>query len=101
MNNYILDNDRNPVREPDIIKWGRWYETAGRHVAKDKIGDVMVSTVFLGIDHSYNGGTPVLYETMIFGGKHDQFQDRYTNQIAALAGHDQAVAKVRETLKVK
>lgn len=30
-----------------------------------------VSTVFLSMDHNYGEGDPVLWETMVFGGKHD------------------------------
>ena len=42
-------------------------------------------------------GEPILWETMIFGGEHDQYQERYTNRHAALAGHDRAVAMVRDS----
>lgn len=49
-----------------------------RHVAKSTIGNADVSTVFLVIDHAFfSAEAPVLYETMIFGGVHDQWQDRY------------------------
>lgn len=95
MKNYILDEFGNPVEEPDIVKWAEWSRKADRHVAKDQIDDVRVSTVFLGSDHSFGGGRPMLYETMIFGGENDGFQERYSNAVAALAGHDQAVASVR------
>ena len=91
--------DGEPVPEPDVMKWGQWYENAAnRIVAKTKIGDAEVSTVFLGLDHSFGEGEPVLWETMIFGGVHDQYQDRYTSKEAALAGHEVAVALVRKTL---
>ena len=33
---------------------------------------------------------------MIFGGPHDEYQWRYPNREAALAGHDQAVALARD-----
>ena len=94
--NYILDKTGNPVAEPDIIKWAQWFETAKRHVADDRIDQVRISTIFLGIDHSFGEGEPVLFETMIFGGEHDQYTERYCNKAAALAGHDQAVALVKD-----
>lgn len=49
-------------------------------------GDVTVSTVFLGLDHGYNGQV-LLFETMIFGGEHDGYQERYTTWEEAVSGH--------------
>ena len=54
---------------------------------KDIIGDSTVSTVFLWIDHNFSGGQPVLFETMIFGGKYDGEQFRYQNYENAASGH--------------
>jgi hypothetical protein len=65
-----------------------------RRVALDVVGDARVSTVFLALDHSFGGGTPLLWETMIFGGKHDQFQERYSSEAQARAGHRRAVEMV-------
>ncbi len=66
-------------------------------VAMTELGQVMVSTVFLVLNHNYAGtGPPVLYETMIFGGPHDERQWRYATREAALAGHDQAVSLARD-----
>jgi hypothetical protein len=47
--------------------------------------------VFLGTDHSFGDGPPLLWETMIFGGKHDEFQERYSNLADAKAGHKRAL----------
>ena len=89
--NYILEG-HNPVGVDDIITWGKWFETADRHVAKTAINDeINVSTVFLGLDHSFGGGPPLLFETMIFGGEHDQYQDRYETWAQAEIGHEKAV----------
>lgn len=35
--------------------------------------------------------TPVLWETMIFGGINDQYQERYTSYEDALEGHQNAI----------
>jgi hypothetical protein len=53
--------------------------------------EVEVSTVFLAIDHGFGGRLPVLWETMIFGGPHDQWCDRYISEEAATHGHDAVV----------
>lgn len=94
MSNYILKG-KIPVLEPDIIKWAQWYEKANRHVKNDMLpGDIHVSTVFLAIDHSYFGGTPQLFETMIFGGEHNEYCERYATWEEAEAGHQRAIELV-------
>lgn len=93
--NYILDDTGNPVLCNDILAWGRWFETADRTVEKTQIGDVLVSTAFLSLDHRWDvSGMPVLYETMIFGGQHSDYQERYTTREEAVEGHRRAVALV-------
>ena len=90
MKNYILEG--KITKEVDMMEWAKWFETAERHVAKTEISkEVNVSTVFLGLDHSFSGGTPILFETMIFGGEHDQYQERYATYEEAEAGHIVAV----------
>ena len=93
--NYILDAEGKPVLEPDILKWAEWFESNDRKVAKDMIGGVQVSTVFLGMDHSFGGGTPILYETMIFSGPHDEYQTRASTREEALEQHRAAVARAK------
>lgn len=49
---------------------------------------IIISTIFLGTDHNYsNSGSPVLFETMIFGGEFDQHQIRYNSYDRAYSGH--------------
>jgi hypothetical protein len=92
---YIL-KDGVPVPEPDLIKWAQSFEDMdSRRVAHTEIGDIHVSTVFLGLGHSFGGGTPILFETMIFGGEHDQYQERYETLEEAMHGHERAVALVK------
>lgn len=71
MGNYILDG-KEPKKCDDLVVWAHWFGSADRHVAKTEKGDILVSTVFLGIDHSIGSSPPLLFETMIFGGEHDQ-----------------------------
>jgi len=90
---YMLDEAGEPYEAPDVLTWGLWFETAqNRTIAQDRDEaggeDVMVSTVFLGLDHNFSGdGPPVLWETLVFGGVLDGAQRRYTSRAAALAGH--------------
>ena len=93
---YILDNNNNPVIASSITEAGAWIEkNPERKVVKQEhIGDIFISTVFLGLDHAWDSGTPVLWETMIFGGEHDQYQERYTSHKDALEGHEKALTLI-------
>jgi len=95
---YVLDENGNPLPEPNIRRWVNWFSRCNRSVALDKFGNATVSTVFLGLDHSFGYGTePLLYETMIFD--HEEFggyQVRYTTREETLKGHAEAVELVRK-----
>jgi len=58
--NYILDGHKPiPV---DLMTWAKWFEKADCQVAASgKKGKLFVSTVFLGLDHSFGGGSPMLF----------------------------------------
>lgn len=74
---YILNKRGNPVCEPGLIKWAKWFEKADRTVGRKYVGPVFVSTVFLALDYNVKGlGPPILWETTVFGGKLDQHQER-------------------------
>ena len=95
MNCYTLDKNNKPILQANPMDAWRWRESHPERfrVAQTQLPDgVSVSTVFLVLDHSFEaGGPPVLWETMIFGGIHDQDQNRYTSYEAALEGHAQMV----------
>lgn len=96
--NYILDEHGEPRPEPDLNKWGEWFgNIEARIVEQTMIGDVKVSTVFLAFDHNFLSlsSEPILWETMIFGGKHDGDQWRYPSRKLAVQGHRQACEIVR------
>lgn len=94
MDHYVLDTDgRTPIK-CDLMTWARSRENM-RHVAKEDVGDVRISTVFLGLDHSWGNGPPLLFETMIFGGKHDSYCERCSTWEEAKVIHLQAVKMVK------
>lgn len=95
---YILDG-KTPVRCDDLLQWAQWYQTTDRHVAEDHLGDIHVSTVFLGLDHQWGDGPPLLFETMIFGGRHNQkYQRRCSTWDEAVAQHAEAMAIAKSDL---
>lgn len=95
---YILDG-HTPIPVASLEEWARAFETMDRHVAKTQIGEVGVSTVFLGIDHNFGDGPPLLFETMIFGGEHDEWQERCSTWREAEEQHERACALVRGNLQ--
>jgi hypothetical protein len=95
---YILNEEGDPVLVPtenlrDFVKAGSLFEDmARRRVAETRQSeDFWVSTVFLMIDHKMGGSEPVLWETMIFGGSHDGYQERSRTLEEAILQHRQAV----------
>ena len=94
MSNYILVG-KEPKQVNDVLEWASWLETANRIVEQTQFGDVQVSTVFLGLDYSYGEGPPLLFETMIFGGTNDGYQERYCTWDEAEQGHKVACELVK------
>lgn len=94
---YILDDDNNPVPSTitEYVEWKEQNEER-RIVKQEYIGDIFISTMFLGFNHSFiDNETPILWETMIFGGEHDQsYQERYTSHKDALEGHKKAITLI-------
>jgi len=91
--NYILEG-KTPVRCHDIVKWARWFEKTDRRVNYTAVGDASVSTIFLGVDHQFGVGPPILFETMVFGGPLDGEQNRYPTWEEAERGHFEMVGQV-------
>lgn len=94
---FILEG-HTPVEVHDIGQWGEFMKQHKvRRVAWDELpGNVRVSTVFLGLDHNFqDDGPPILFETMIFGGRHNDYQARYATWEEAEVGHAKALKLAR------
>lgn len=96
MTGYYILIGRTPVECNDLLTWGRCLEVSGRRVALTNGFSLRVSTVFLGLDHSFGFGPPLIFETMIFGkgGWCDEYCDRYSTWQEAEAGHRKACMTV-------
>jgi len=92
MSDFYILVDGDPVQVESARQWGQWFEshTAERIVKQEEIDGVKVSTVFLGLDHSFSEGDPLLYETMIFGGPHNDYQERCSTRAQAVEIHARA-----------
>lgn len=91
---YILDGKK--IVPVGLLEWAKWIEDSNnKRIALDFVGKVKISTVFLGIDHSFGRpGPPILFETMVFGGKFNSEQRRYATYEQAEAGHKRWLNKI-------
>lgn len=64
--------------------------------------EYFISTVDLGMDHSFGLGEPLYYETMIFlkDSWTDLYCDRYTTREEALAGHNHVIESFKKDLMI-
>lgn len=83
---YILIG-QTPVAEPDLLKWAEWMQSADTVVARNEIGGSVVSTVFLGFDHNWFGGRPLIFETMVFTDGNPVSQRRCSTWLEAEEQH--------------
>ena len=90
MNNgkFILDDDHVAIPCDDVLEWAGWIERTDRSVAQHVIGPARISTVFLGLDHSFGIGEPKLFETAVFGGLLDGERIRTATWQEAERMHD-------------
>lgn len=77
----------------DMEEWAKDFERFPemRRVAETMLPDgKWVSTIWLGIDHSFGSGPPLIFETMVFPSQGDWAEldmIRYSTEAAALEGH--------------
>lgn len=93
--------DKNNYAIPYHTLWRPSKNLSIKHVAQDLLANetVHISTVFLSINHSHSDDAPpLIFETMVFGGIHDDEQERYTTWTEAEEGHKAMVEKVKKTL---
>lgn len=69
LHHYII-NDKGEISTVDLMTWARWLESEqgsrDKQIGNTQLPEVRVSTVFLGLDHNFGGGKPILFETMVF-----------------------------------
>lgn len=95
MSEYYVLKGREVI-ETDLNGWSEFFRSRNRVIAHTDFPDCRVSTVFLGLDHSFGAGRPQLFETMIFGPTDLRERDcwRYATYDEAWEGHIDAVHSV-------
>lgn len=90
-----FDRNRHPIT---LAEWSVLIERGNdyRRIARTVVDDVVVSTVWLGLNHNWDlQGEPLIFETMVFGGSLAEHQWRYATEAQARAGHKRVVALAR------
>lgn len=101
---YVLNEQGEPELVESLLEWAARFDRQTRVIEQTTLPNgLFVSTVFLGLDHSFGEGPPVLFETMVFGGPEnrtpiDDYQERYTSRHDALVGHAKACAEFESRL---
>ena len=95
---YMLDKNDNVTQTTDIAIWGNYFEKQDRKIADTELENGRLSTVFLGLDHAFDGGPPKIFESMFFGGPLDGEMRRYSTKDEALDGHAEMLLEYKEAM---
>lgn len=86
---YWYDANHN-IYEVDMHTWAKRFEDFKlRRIALTEVGEETVSTVFLGLNHNYGTGPPLVFETMA-----GDYMWRYSTWDEACAGHVEVVKRL-------
>jgi len=90
-----FDKDGKPI---DLFEWAKKFEDLSYKVIEqtELRNGLWVSTVWLGLNHCYSEGEPLIFETMVFKNKEigkELDMDRYNTLEEAKEGHKKMVAK--------
>ena len=108
LSHFIL-NDSRQTERACLLRWALFYEDIdNRRVAETTTKLFWISTVFLGLDHNWGKGPPILFESMVFTRdehmhptlkrmvKDDLEQWRYSSWDDAVAGHEAMVRRYQK-----
>lgn len=101
INRDFSDGCYSPDGEPCTLQECSEYRRTQKFLKQEDLpSGVWVSTVYLGFNHRFGDGPPLIFETMVFpgamaddGSMVELDVDRYSSKEAALAGHQRMVEK--------
>jgi len=95
---YITDADGVPMPEPnqDLMAWARFMgDWEHKYLKCDTLGRATIQTIFRGQDTRMQpDGEPMLFETMVYGGKLHREMQEYATRADAVRGHEAMVKRV-------
>jgi len=100
-----LDENRNVIPCKTWEEFRQWHNSIdpetktgmGQRVKRTEIGNVLVSTVFVGIDLAFFESTPMMFESLVFGGDNDGYCEHYATWQDAENGHQRIVDEIKTT----
>ena len=101
MKDYVRYYDKKGKPITDVLAWSKLMEDREYKTVKQEYlpDGKWVSTVWLGLNHNFGVGKPLIFETMVFSKKddwNDQDEERYSTLEEALAGHKKMVKKWKD-----
>lgn len=98
---FKLDPETKAATPCDSHEWAKMFDDIeNRRVAHTKVGQFLVSTIFLGIDRNFGRGPPLLFETMIFSGNYrGEYQKCSETWSDAELEHNRAVSIAQERMR--
>ena len=92
----VYDRSGAPITFERYAELSKDFDSYKR-VLLHEIGESKISTVWLGINYNFSGeGLPIIFETMIFGGSHDNDQWRWETEDEAKRQHVRIAAALSE-----
>ena len=90
------DKENKPI---NLIEWMKLFDDIEyKRIDLTKFNRVEISTVWLGLNHNFGTGQPLIFETMVF--KENDYKDidmeRYSTLVEAKKGHKKMVKKYKE-----
>ena len=93
---YSIDENGTVKNVPDLRDWKTTLFQGNYRLVDEISKTVEIATIFTGIDKSLGTNkVPVLFETIIFGGKMDGETYNYTSWADAQKGHAQLLNELR------
>lgn len=90
----FYNRDGDPIGMDEWMLLRRGENEGYWRVGESEADGVRVSTVWLGMDHQWGDGPPLIFETMVFEGPHDEQMWRWSTEMEALAGHAEIASAV-------
>jgi len=105
MSSFFLLDENNNIVPCNVLEWGEFLEntpTDKRRVGRDIVDGKLISTVFLGLDHSHSKTDLHIFETMVFEnevGGSEIYIDRCDTWQEAKECHKEAIEWVKQGSK--
>lgn len=78
-----------------LCAWDEKNDLNYKRVGGTTVGPYWISTVWLGLNHQYGTGRPLIFETMVFSKEESDLAcHRYATEAEAIAGHERVVEEV-------